>query len=217
MEIINGDCIEEMRKLPEAAVSLLVTSPPYNMGRQFGYWYDDRKSRVDYQRWAVQWLAEAYRVLSSDGVLCLNVGDYRSCGFPLSELYLEACRCVGFKLFRPVAWVKYDEYDFILLFFKENARRLENAGLRGVWRMKPEFNNPAHPAAFPVELPIRCINLFTVPNETVLDCFMGSGTTALACVQMARKCIGIEADPKYCEITKRRIAKYQTRIAPIAA
>ena len=61
-----------------------------------------------------------------------------------------------------------------------------------------------HPAPFPVELPKRCIKLFSFVGDTVLDPFLGSGSTLIACAQNNRKGIGVEIiDERYCELAKK--------------
>jgi site-specific DNA-methyltransferase (adenine-specific) len=76
----------------------------------------------------------------------------------------------------------------------------------GVWNFSGESKKRiGHPAPFPVELPKRCIKLFSFVGDTVLDPFAGSGSTLIACVQHARKGIGIELDKKYCELSKKRL------------
>ena len=62
-----------------------------------------------------------------------------------------------------------------------------------------------HPATFPLQLPMNCILLSTTDGATVLDPFMGGGTTGVACVKANRNFIGIEIDPKYFEVAKERI------------
>ncbi len=62
-----------------------------------------------------------------------------------------------------------------------------------------------HPTPFPVELPKRCIKLFSFVGDTVLDPFLGSGSTLIACVLTNRKGIGVEIDKNYCEIAKKRL------------
>jgi site-specific DNA-methyltransferase (adenine-specific) len=76
----------------------------------------------------------------------------------------------------------------------------------GVWTFMGESKTRVgHPAPFPVELPRRCIKLFSFVGDTVLDPFLGSGSTLLACVQTNRKGIGIEIDRNYCELAKQRL------------
>jgi site-specific DNA-methyltransferase (adenine-specific) len=78
----------------------------------------------------------------------------------------------------------------------------------GVWTFMGESKTRVgHPAPFPVELPKRCIKLFTFVGDTVLDPFLGSGSTLIACVLTNRKGIGIEIDRNYWEIAKNRLIK----------
>jgi len=77
----------------------------------------------------------------------------------------------------------------------------------GVWTFSGESKRKiGHPAPFPVELPRRCIKLFSFVGDTVLDPFVGSGTTLLAAAMLRRFGIGVEIDPKYCELAKRRVS-----------
>ena len=62
-----------------------------------------------------------------------------------------------------------------------------------------------HETQKPVSLMRELVSLFSNPNQTVLDCFMGSGTTGVACAKMGRKFVGIELDSKYFDIACRRI------------
>ncbi len=78
----------------------------------------------------------------------------------------------------------------------------------GLWTFNGERKTKiGHPAPFPVELPSRCMKLFSFVDDTVLDPFMGSGTTLVAASLCDRKAIGIEVDPRYCEIAVGRIEK----------
>lgn len=76
----------------------------------------------------------------------------------------------------------------------------------GVWNfMGQSKTKVGHPAPFPVELPRRCVKLFTFIGDTVLDPFVGSGSTLVACALENRKGIGVEIDKNYCETAKQRL------------
>ncbi|MEM1751404.1 MAG: site-specific DNA-methyltransferase [Archaeoglobaceae archaeon] len=76
----------------------------------------------------------------------------------------------------------------------------------GLWSFPGENRKRiGHPAPFPLELPMRCIKLFSFVDDVVLDPFLGSGTTLIACALTNRIGIGVEIDRKYCEIAKKRL------------
>ena len=79
----------------------------------------------------------------------------------------------------------------------------------GMWTFSGESKKKiGHPAPFPVELPKRCIKLFSYVGDIVLDPFMGSGTTIVASKTLDRKSMGIEISREYCELAFNRILKY---------
>lgn len=78
-----------------------------------------------------------------------------------------------------------------------------------VIHMATECANRNHSAAFPVELPKWFIKLFTQPGDLVLDPFIGSGTTAVAALQLGRRYCGIDLDPHYVEMARRRVTAVQ--------
>ncbi len=78
-----------------------------------------------------------------------------------------------------------------------------------VLHMATECSNQGHSAAFPVSLPSWFIKLFTAPNDLVLDPFVGSGTTAVAAVQLGRRYLGIDINAEYCALARRRLQYVQ--------
>ncbi len=80
----------------------------------------------------------------------------------------------------------------------------------GLWTFNGEKRSKiGHPAPFPIDLPERCLKLFSYVDDTVLDPFLGSGTTLVAAKKFGRNSIGIEIDAGYCEIAKRRLQTAQ--------
>ena len=108
-----------------------------------------------------------------------------------------------------------DEFEYLYFFWKPgitkfDRNRLSAAewkewGSRGVWEFPSVRVNDDHEAKFPLELPRRVIRLLSDPDEIVLDCFMGSGTTAVAAIQENRQYIGIELEKQYVELAKSKI------------
>lgn len=82
----------------------------------------------------------------------------------------------------------------------------------GLWTFSGESREIGHPAPFPLELPTRCIKLFSFVGDTVLDPFAGSGTTLVAAAMLDRVGIGVEIDPQYCELAKRRIVSVSRQL-----
>ena len=76
-----------------------------------------------------------------------------------------------------------------------------------VWQINPETAVRQHPAPYPIELPNKVIQYYSYCNDVVLDMFMGSGTTAIACINTNRNYIGFELDKHYCDIANERIQK----------
>ena len=77
---------------------------------------------------------------------------------------------------------------------------------KSIWRFPAESaKKVGHPAPFPVELPRRCIELYTYSNEVVLDPFMGAGATAVAATACNRRYIGYELDSSYALLAERRV------------
>ncbi|MBN1220503.1 MAG: site-specific DNA-methyltransferase, partial [Anaerolineae bacterium] len=88
-----------------------------------------------------------------------------------------------------------------------SSKEWRDWGSRGVWHIPSVRTNDDHEAKFPLELPRRFIQLFTEPGEIVLDCFMGSGTTAVAALQQQRQFIGIDLVEEYVKLAQTNIQK----------
>lgn len=109
-----------------------------------------------------------------------------------------------------------DEFEYVYVFWKPGVTHVDRQrlpreewaewGSRGVWTFPSVRANDIHEAMFPIELPRRCIRLLSPPDGLVLDCFMGSGTTARAAVEEGRHFIGIELFGDYARAAEAAIA-----------
>jgi site-specific DNA-methyltransferase (adenine-specific) len=114
-----------------------------------------------------------------------------------------------------------DEYEYIYFFWKPGITTYDRArltkdewrnwGSRSVWMFPSVRANNDHEAKFPLELPLRIIKLFSEKDDVVLDCFMGSGTTAIAALQLERKYIGIELMSDYVKLAEKNIEKFKKK------
>jgi site-specific DNA-methyltransferase (adenine-specific) len=110
--------------------------------------------------------------------------------------------------------------EVIILLCKERWQKLSRgvsditpeefkAWTNGFWSFNPESRTRiGHPAPFPIELPKRCVKLFSYVGDTVLDPFAGSGTTLIAAHALKRNVIGLEIDANYCELAAKRFNRY---------
>jgi len=228
---------ENMEDLPGNSVHLMVTSPPYNVGKD----YDKDLTLEEYRGLLRSVWAEAKRVLVPGGRCCINIANLgRRPYIPLHALVIEDMLKLGFLMRGEIIWAKdassspstawgswlsasnptlRDTHEYILVFSKDSFSR-EKLGkvstikrdeflefTKSVWRFDAErARKVGHPAPFPVELPYRCIQLYTFKGDVVLDPFIGSGQTAIAALQTGRHYVGYEVDPEYARLSERRIA-----------
>jgi modification methylase len=115
-----------------------------------------------------------------------------------------------------------DQHEYIVVFSKGDFKRKEKGistitrdefleFTKSIWNFKTE-SSKFHPAIFPIELPYRLIQLYSYKGDVILDPFMGSGTTAIACIKTGRKYIGFEKEEKYVELAEERIAKFKKEL-----
>lgn len=229
---------EKMLELPDKSVHLMVTSPPYNVGKL----YDKDMSLSEYRSFLLSVWKEVYRVLVPGGRICINIANLgRKPYIPLHTFVIEDLLSLGFLMRGEVIWDKgatasssvawgtylsaknpvlRDSHEYILIFSKETfTRGVKNEMrstlskdefieyTRSVWSFNAESATKiGHPAPFPVELPARCIKLYTFEGEVVLDPFIGSGATAVAAIELNRHYVGYDVDPEYIKLSEKRIS-----------
>jgi site-specific DNA-methyltransferase (adenine-specific) len=213
--IYHGDALDVLPTLHDDSVGLVVTDPPYvlsalsagNLSSKTGTWADMMNNAT----WFTTWLRHAARVLRDDGAL------WTFLSWRTSPAMLRAAHDAAIPATSMLVWDKEwfgpggpvglrPSYEMVML----SARplfRIPNRGLPDVWRHKTGSRKPhGHPAEKPLPLVRRLIEVCQLPRgSTVLDPFLGSGTTAVAALEAGMRCIGIEADERWCELAASRI------------
>jgi site-specific DNA-methyltransferase (adenine-specific) len=230
-----------MHEVADNSVALMVTSPPYHVGKD----YDSDATFDEFLDMLEAVLAETYRKLQPGGRAVVNVANLgRRPYLPLSHVVTSRMLAIGYLMRAEIIWRKArgaggncawgswrspanpvvrDVHEYCLCFSKGRFDRVVkgNATMSAeefmeatlsVWEIPPErASRVKHPAPFPVELPKRFIQLYSYEGELILDPFMGSGSTAVAAVETNRHWLGYDIDPRYCELTRQRVADALSR------
>ena len=158
------------------------------------------------------WLPDVYRILK-DKSHCYIMVNSRN----LAELQKQSEK-VGFKFQNLLMWDKgnvtpnrwyMQGFECILMLRKGGAKNINNLGSSNILKVPNIIGNKTHPTEKPIDLMRILIENSTQPNEIVLDPFMGSGTTAIACKSLGLDYIGSELDKDYFEIIQKRLSSVQ--------
>lgn len=225
-KIHNIDCIEGMKEIEENSIDLIVTSPPYNIGKggsafKFkGYdVYNDKNS--DYDNFILVALEEMHRILKPSGSLMFNHKVRtvnKECIHPLKLIFQSK-----FILKQEIVWDLHDTHihnkdrfypinEMIYWCVKDKKKtkfNSEYSEYTTIWRINranKKIEGCHHPAPFTLEIPKRCINALTNEGDIVVDPFIGSGTTAVVCLNSNRNYIGFDVSQEYCKIADRRLS-----------
>jgi len=222
IELIQGDCLEKLKDISKGGVDLVVTSPPYNLGNSHHTGnkrhkaYDDNLPEQEYQTWQIEVLNECYRVLSERGSLIYNHKNRIKNGVQITPY--EWLLKTDFIIKQELVWFNgsqnFDKIRFypmterVYWLAKSPKTKLINVinhhDLFGRDEWKAVGTNGSHTRAFPEKMVTDFLLCFPEAT-TILDPFMGSGTTGVACKNLNRNFIGIEKDPEYFKIAERRI------------
>lgn len=225
--LYKGDCLDLMRDIPDGSIDLVLTDPPYCISRstnfasgeaqgnntdrfrvsmQFGYW-DESFKGIEIA------IKETYRVLRQGGTLICFYDIWKIT--TLRNIF----ESVHFNQIRFLEWIKTNPVPLnSKTNYLTNAREIAILGVKG---SKPTFHSEydngiyKHPICHdkdrfhPTQKPLALIEELVVKHsnegDRVLDCFSGSGTTGVACVNTGRNFIGIEKDDHYFEVATNRI------------
>jgi len=190
-----------------------------------GGWDKSRGAEVNHE-FNLEWLRRCQRALKPNGTIWISGTQHVifSVGFALQQR--------GFKILNAITWEKpnpppnlscryFTHSTETVLWAARDAKsrhtfhyapmRAANGGrqMKSVWRMlapaKAEKRHGKHPTQKPLALLERCLLASTNPGDLVLDPFSGSGTTAVACARLGRRCVGIEMDAVFLEAARKRV------------
>lgn len=211
IQLFQGDCLDILRTLPDGSVDAVVTDPPY--GKQYGRGRNGfgtvphKGVRFDELTWDRGRLARCYfdEMMRVSRMQVIWGGNYYTDYLPVSNCWL-----VWDKLGAMTGGAPYADVELAWCSLNKVARKftLRNRGF-----VRDSKDERYHPTQKPSELMRWVIEKYTNPSDTILDPFMGSGTTGVACVQTGRNFIGIEIDEGYYRIAEKRIAEAQAQPA----
>ena len=220
--IYHGDCREILPELPK--VDLVLTDPPYNLGKKYGTKTNDSRDPEEYWRWFDEVFTGVVGLLDV-GYLYISHSDR---GVYSAKPVLER---LGLEYIQTLIWWGRNGYSMQLhrrswsyrhepiLFLAKGVPGPLNCGEAGQWytsvieASRPQSNfkeGRYHPTQKPVKL--YEILIARTPGKVVFDPFLGSGTTVIAAKKLNRHCIGIEIEEKYCEIAAKRCSQSVMRL-----
>lgn len=240
------DNLRFMRRLPNGSIHLIVTSPPYNLGKE----YEEKRSQDRYIEEQVACIAEAVRLLHPNGSICWQVGNHVQNGeiYPLDIILYPLFKAAGLQLRNRIVWTfghglhcqnrfsgrhetilwfsKTEEYTFNLdpvrIPSKYPEKKYFKGPKKGKFSGNPLGKNPAdvwdipnvksnhvektdHPCQFPVGLIERLVLSLTNEGDSVLDPYLGVGSSAIAALKHGRHAYGCDLDKEYIDIAWERI------------
>ncbi len=235
IKLMHGDCLEMMDSVPDNSVDLLLTDPPYSSGGLFAgqrkastgsKYFDDKYSgaamcpdftgdnrdQLSFIYWETFWISKVFRKMKSGAVACIFT-DWRQLAATITAL-----QCGGFIFRGIVVWDKgisrniphrfRNDCEYIVWGTKGERPAKAERGIEvypGCYHIKGmNTRKKHHQTEKPTELLEKLIAI--APEKgTVLDCFMGSGSTGVACLNTNRNFIGIELSADYFRIAQNRI------------
>ena len=212
IDLICGDCLIEMRKIPDKSIDLVLTDPPYNAGREYD---NDNLGEFEYMDFTNRYLSECRRLLKDNGNMVIIIGvKYQK---PvIMWLFNNMNYCWEFCWWKSNGMLNgkatFSKFEKVLWFSKgEGTYYRQKPEYTDVWNIpiRPQTNDFGHPTPKDIKGINRILHLLSKKDDTILDPFLGSGTTAVACKELKRNCIGIEISPEYFKIAENRIKNTQ--------
>lgn len=201
MKLIHGDCLKEMKNIPNDSIDLILTDPPYGLNKE--------GIKNDRDIWAYG-LPDYFRILKNDSWLCLyssikEIGNVIKLVESLGFIYeWQHITYINNGMVR--GRLGFSKFMVCLIFAKGNPRiKKQICDIKVVSNSSKQRKAIPHPTPKYVEAVEDIVKNLSREEEVVLDCFMGSGSTGIACKRLKREFIGIELDGEYFKLSEKRI------------
>lgn len=206
-QILLGDALELIKEIPDESIDVCITDPPYGVLKK-GI-RNDSSLDVYYKI-----VPEIYRVLKKDSFFVV----FTSTKFLNRMFKIDYFKYVWtLIMYTPHSMARssigFSKYDPIIVFKKGNPNMKVDIKdviiSESIKKREGEYVD--HPSPKPLNVVERLVEKFTKEGDVVLDPFMGSGTTAIACILKNRKFVGFEIEEKYWRLANERIEKYRKK------
>lgn len=216
LHIHHGDCIDYLAGLPGGCIDLVVTDPPYGIAYKTGHRTEPHRFAREIENDRDLSVVEAvvphlYRLLKDDSAC------FMFCAWKRQDEVAEILAGGGFTVKNRIVWDKGTttagdlkgafgyQYE-VLMFATKGAPAIRGKRWPDVWRhMRVSADKLHHQNEKPVPLLEQAVLSMSDPGDTVLDPFMGSGSTGVACLNCGRDFVGCEIDPGYFGVARDRL------------
>ena len=213
-KIYNEDCLVGMKRISGGSVDLIVTDPPYliNYSRHVkGHRFENKILNDNNPELISKYIKECYRILKNNSAM------YMFTSHKTVDFFKQELENTGFNVKNMIIWDKQRQgmgdtstvfgFQYELIFFVSKGQpKIRGKRLSDIWSFpKVVGRNQVHQNQKPIELIERCVTKHSNEGDVVFDGFMGSGTTAIACINTNRNYIGFELDEEYYEKSIKRI------------
>lgn len=230
IKLKNENCVNALEEIPDGSIDLIFADPPYNLsGNDFLTTKNGKVAKLHKGEWDIikdihqfneEWIKKCINVLSDNGTIWISgtLHNHPSVGVILKKL--------GLWIINDVIWFKRNATPLLSrnrlapsteliwvaskskkYYFNYQLAKEINGGkqMRNMWEINAERHKTIHPTEKPESLLQRIILIASKEGHTILDPFMGSGTTGVVAKKFKRNFYGIELDKEYFKIAQKRI------------
>jgi site-specific DNA-methyltransferase (adenine-specific) len=231
-KLIHGSA-EGPLDLPSASIDAVITSPPWNIGRNY-YHADDNRTDKAYRAFLTRCFIESYRLLCESGLLVVGIPEFTKHNgqvtyFPY--LFETLLAPIGFERVAQSAWIKlapngqlhigtrwidgvttastiHSISEWFLVFGKRMSTAQRYLASE-IWTVQV-VKDDQHPTTWPIDIARFLVSKYSLPGQTILDPFMGVGTLGCAAVEGGRHFIGVDTSSDFIRVARTRISRVQS-------